>query len=169
MARPQAGDFGTFYQAYINLASSENIESLIANYSKTILDFIENIPEAKADFSYADGKWTVKQLLQHMIDTERIFVFRAITFARKDTVALAGFDENLYANNAPATNRSLADLKKEFSLVRQSTDLFLLSLTDENLHQKGTASNNNITVNSIAFIIFGHNLHHVKVLQNCYL
>ena len=169
MTRPQAGDFGTFYQPYINLATGENIETLIGNHSKTILDFIETLPEIKADFSYADDKWTVKQLLQHVIDTERIFVFRAITFARKDSVKLAGFDENLYAKNAPTSNRCLADLKKEFSLVRQSTNLFLLSLTDENLQQKGTASNHSISVNAIAFIIFGHSLHHIKVLQERYL
>jgi uncharacterized damage-inducible protein DinB len=169
MARPQFGDFNSYAQTYVDATIGETVGELLINHSKAILDFIEVIPESKASFSYANGKWTVKQLLQHMIDTERIFVFRAVTFARKDAVLLAGFDENNYADAATAANRTLADLKLEFSLLRQSTDLFLLSLTEEDLAQKGIASNHTITVNAIAFIILGHNLHHLKILQDRYL
>ena len=169
MARPQSGDFNNYAQIYVDATTGENVVELLANHSKVILDFVEAISESKASFSYADGKWTVKQLLQHMIDTERIFSYRAVTFARRDTVSLFGFDENEYANAATAAHRTLIDLKKEFSLLRQSTDLFLLSLTDEDLTQIGMASNHVVTVNAIAFIIFGHNLHHIKILQDRYL
>ncbi len=169
MSRPQSGDFSSYAQTYVDATTGETVNELVANHSKVILDFIEAIPESKASFSYADGKWTVKQLLQHMIDTERIFNYRAVTFARQDTVSLFGFDENEYANAATAAHRTLIDLKKEFSLLRQSTDLFLSSLTDEDLAQKGMASNHIITVNAIAFIIIGHNLHHIKILQDRYL
>ena len=169
MSRPQSGDFNNYAQIYVDATTGENVVELLANHSKVILDFIEAIPETKACFSYADGKWTVKQLLQHMIDTERIFNYRAVTFARRDTVNLFGFDENEYANAATATHRTLIDLKKEFSLLRQSTDLFLSSLTDEDLAQRGMASNHIITVNAIAYIILGHNLHHIKILRDRYL
>ena len=169
MARPQSGDFNNYAQIYVDVTTGETVAELLANHSKVILDFVEAISESKASFSYADGKWTVKQLLQHMIDTERIFSYRAVTFARRDTVSLFGFDENEYANAATAAHRTLIDLKKEFSLLRQSTDLFLLSLTDEDLTQIGMASNHVITVNAIAFIIFGHNLHHIKILEDRYL
>ncbi len=169
MARPQVGDYSNFAKTYIDASTEETVSTLIANHSQTLLDFINTIPESKADFSYAEGKWTVKQALQHMIDTERIFAYRALTFARKDTIALAGFDQDNYANNAPANHRRLADLKQEFSLLRQSTDLFLASLTNEDLQQRGIASNHPITVNAITFIIFGHNLHHKKVLEEKYL
>ena len=169
MSRPQSGDFNNYAQIYVDATTGETVAELLANHSKVILDFVEAISESKASFSYADGKWTVKQLLQHMIDTERIFSYRAVTFARRDTVSLFGFDENEYANAATAAHRTLIDLKKEFSLLRQSTDLFLLSLTDEDLTQIGMASNHVVTVNAIAFIIFGHNLHHIKILQDRYL
>jgi uncharacterized damage-inducible protein DinB len=169
MARPQIGDFNDYAKGYVNAAKGETVQDLIANHSADFLAFLNAIPEAKADFAYADGKWTVKQLLQHMIDTERIFAFRAVTFARKDTVTLSGFDENSYAEAAPANHRSLADLKLEFSLLRQSTDLFLQSLLDADLLQFGIASNHRITVNALAFIIFGHNQHHKKILIEKYL
>lgn len=169
MARPQSGDFNSYAQTYVDATTGETIAELLANHSKNILDFINAIPENKSSFSYANDKWTVKQMLQHMIDTERIFSYRAVTFARKDTVVLFGFDENNYANAAPANHRTLADLKLEFSLLRQATDLFMVSLSAENLLQKGIASNHIITVNAIAFITIGHNLHHIKVLQERYL
>lgn len=169
MARPQIGDFSDYAQGYVNAAKGETVKELIDNHSKDFLAFIDAIPESKADFAYEECKWSVKQLLQHMIDTERIFLFRALTFARKDTVALSGFDENDYANAAPATHRTLAELKLEFSLLRQSTDLFLLSLTEEDLLQFGIASNNRVTVNALVFILFGHNEHHKKILIERYL
>ncbi len=90
MARPQIGDFSDYAQGYVNAAKGNSIEELIVNHSADFLRFLNGIPDTKANFAYAEGKWTVKQLLQHMIDTERIFVFRALTFARKDTVALVG-------------------------------------------------------------------------------
>ncbi|MBC7722609.1 MAG: DinB family protein [Pedobacter sp.] len=169
MARPQVGDYSNFAKPYIDASTEETVASLITNHSKTLLDFINALPESKADFSYAEGKWTVKQALQHMIDTERIFTYRALTFARKDTIALPGFEQDDYAENAPAKHRSLANLKQEFSFLRQSTDLFLAALTDEELQQKGVANNHPLTVNAIAFIIFGHNLHHKKVFEEKYL
>jgi uncharacterized damage-inducible protein DinB len=169
MARPQIGDFSDYAQGYVNAAKGNSIEELITNHSADFLTFLNAIPESKADFAYAEGKWTVKQLLQHMIDTERIFAFRALTFARKDTVALSGFDENSYAEAAPASHRSLADLKLEFSLLRQATDLFLSTLAAENLQQEGKASNHRVTVNALAYILFGHNEHHKKILIERYL
>lgn len=169
MARPQVGDYSNFAKTYIDATTEETIAILIAHHSQTLLDFINGIPESKANFSYAEGKWTVKQALQHMIDTERIFTYRALTFARKDTINLPGFEQDNYASNAFANNRNLADLKQEFSLLRQSTDLFLATLTHEDLQQTGIASNHSITVNAIAFIIFGHNLHHKKVFEQKYL
>lgn len=169
MARPKIGDFSDYAQSYVDAAQGNSIHELLANHSADFLNFLNVIPESKAHFAYAEGKWTVKQLLQHMIDTERIFAFRALTFARKDAVTLAGFDENDYAEAAPASHRSLADLKLEFSLLRQSTDLFLSSLTAEDLQQEGKASNHRVTVNALAYILFGHNEHHKKILIERYL
>lgn len=169
MARPQTGDFSAYAQGYVNAVKGNTVQELIANNSASFLAFLNTIPASKADFAYAAGKWTLKQLLQHMIDTERIFAFRVLTFARKDAVLLSGFDENYYANAATASHRNFADILLEFNLLRQSSDLFLQSLTDEDLLQFGIASNHKVTVNALAFILFGHNEHHKNIIQERYL
>lgn len=123
--------------------------------------FYNNIPDEKADFAYVVDKWTViKQLIQHLIDTERIFTYRLTRVSRNDDTPIPGFDENNYAENATATNRTFADLLKEFHLLRQSTPLFIQSLTKEQLNRKGTASGFPIKANGLCYIIIGHNLHH---------
>lgn len=169
MARPTPDSFQTFYQQrYIDAATGESVTDLIKNHSNSLINFINSIPEEKADSSYAAGKWTVKQMLQHIIDTERIFAYRALCFSRNEPLPLPGFDENSYAVNAPATHRTLASLKEEFVIVRQSTDLLITSFTEEQLNKKGVASNYVVSVNALCFIIFGHIIHHKKVLQERY-
>ena len=169
MTRPLENEYASFYKNYIALAIGNNVEEIIENHSNTLNYFYNSLPETKADYAYADGKWTIKDLLQHLIDAERVFVYRATRFARKDSQSLLGFDENDYARNANACNRTLQSLKDELSALRASTNLFLASLNDEQLSQKGAANNNHITVNAIAFIIFGHLLHHKNIMEERYL
>jgi len=169
MARPTEGTFHAVYQQrYIDAASGKSVSELIDNHSRSLIDFISSIPEDKADYSYAEGKWTVKQLLQHLIDTERIFTYRALRFSRNDQTELAGFDEDAFAEHAPVNHRSLQNLKDEFVTVRKSTDLLLLSFTDEQLAMTGTVSGNFVTVNALCYIIFGHNIHHLNILKERY-
>jgi hypothetical protein len=111
----------------------------------------------------------VKDVVQHLIDAERIFAYRALRFARKDTTPLSGFDENSFANNANTSERTLVSLKEEFIAVRKSTDLLLLSFTQEQLNQTGISNDHSITVNAICYIIFGHLLHHISILGERYL
>ena len=169
MARPKEGDYASFYHNYIQKAVGENPKDLIEKYSVALNEFINHLPEAKADYAYAENKWTVKDVIQHLIDAERIFAYRALRFARKDATNLPGFDENSFAANANAGSRSLQSLQEEFKAVRKSTDLLLLSFTEEQLQQKGMGNNNSITVNAIAFITFGHLLHHKEILEDRYL
>lgn len=169
MARPVHGDFAPFYENYIGMAEGNTVQDLIARYSTELNTFIMSLPEAKADFAYAPGKWSVKDLLQHIIDTERVFTYRATRFSRKDTTHLPGFDENAYAANAAAATRSLQSLKEEFVVLRKATDIFLQSLSEEQLSLKGTANNYPITVNAVTFVIFGHILHHKQILEERYL
>lgn len=169
MARPQPEDFSAFQQTYVDKTKSDTIKLLVENNASILNHFVMNLPEAKADFAYAEGKWIIKNLLQHIIDAERILVYRALTIARKDKISLPGFEENEYAINANATSRILQSLKEEFVAVRKSTDLFLLSLSDEQLQQKGIANGNPSTVNSLAYIIYGHALHHKQILEERYL
>ncbi len=131
--------------------------------------FFKNIPVQKANYQYAAGKWTLKEMLLHIIDTERIFAYRAVSIARGDKTPLPGFDENTYAANSMADKRSWESLLQEFAAVRQSSDLLLQSFNDEQLLQSGTTNNYPTTVNALAFIIYGHILHHIAVIKERYL
>jgi hypothetical protein len=169
MARPLPSEYASFYQTYIEKVEANSIEEIINKYSQAFIEAIESLPETKADFAYAEGKWTVKELLQHIIDSERVFVYRALRIARQDPYNLPGFNENVFAAHSHASARSFNSLKEEFAATRKSTDLFLLSLTEQALQQQGTANNHPISVLAIAFIIFGHIRHHIQILQERYL
>ena len=169
MARPQPTDYAAYYETYVGKVNGDSVKDIISTYSEPMLRFYTSLPEAKADHAYAEGKWTVKELLQHIIDAERIFSYRALRIARKDETPLPGFDENTYTPASKASKRSLQSLKDEFVAVRKATDILLQTFDEEQLSQHGTASNNPVTPNAIAFIIYGHMLHHKQVLEERYL
>jgi uncharacterized damage-inducible protein DinB len=169
MARPQPNDYAAYYETYVGKVKGDSAKDIISTYSKPMMEFYTSLPDSKADHAYADGKWTVKELLQHIIDAERIFSYRALRIARKDQTPLPGFDENTYAPASRASQRSLQSLKDEFEAVRKSTDILLNTMDEDQLSQRGTASNNPVTANAIAFIIFGHMLHHKQILEERYL
>lgn len=169
MARPAPDESAPFYHNYINFAKGETVKEVIANHSEEIRNFYASLPDAKENYAYAEGKWTVKDLLQHIIDAERVFIYRALRFARKDATPLPGFDENSYASNSFAAERSFQSLKEEFSSMRNANDIMLSALNEEQLSQSGTSSNHYITVNALAYIIYGHLLHHKFILQERYL
>jgi uncharacterized damage-inducible protein DinB len=169
MARPAATDFPAYFAGYISKVNTDTIAEAINTYSAPLHQFYTSLPEAKADFAYAEGKWTVKEMLQHIIDAERVFSYRVMCIARKDKTSLPSFDENLYAENSQANKRSLSELKEEFAAVRKSTDLLLQSLTEDQFGEMGTSSNKPVTAKAIAYIIFGHMLHHKGILEERYL
>jgi uncharacterized damage-inducible protein DinB len=167
--RPSPQDAAEFYHGYINHAKGNSITEVMAKHAVKLKEFYNSLPEEKADYAYAQGKWTIKELLQHVIDAERIFAYRALRFARKDITPLASFDENAYAQHSYAVMRTLRSLKEEFNAVRTSTDMMLSSFNDDQLNASGTASNKYITVNALAFIIYGHLLHHKTIIEERYL
>lgn len=169
MARPAPTDAAPFYHKYISYVQGDTIADIISNHAQELLDFYNALPEEKGDYAYFPGKWTVKELFQHVIDAERVFAYRAMRFARKDTTPLAGFDENSYAVNAFSQERSLASLKAEFTALRQANNLMLSTFNDEQLSRSGIASDKPVTVNALAFIMFGHLLHHKNILAERYL
>ncbi|MGN6618942.1 MAG: DinB family protein [Ilyomonas sp.] len=169
MPRPANGEFAPHFQKYIDLVKGNNIADIIANHEAELSSFYNALPEEKAEYAYAENKWTIKEVLQHLIDAERIFAYRALRIARNDSTPLPGFDEDSYAENANANSRSLSSLKDEFNAVRNASDKLLLSLTEEQLQHKGTSSNHSSTSNSFAYMIYGHLLHHKNILQERYL
>ena len=130
---------------------------------------IHSIPVEKADYRYEDGKWTIRELLCHIIDAERIFAYRALRFARNDKTNLHSFDENTYAPEANAAGRSLKKISDELTHLRASTVDMYEGFTEEMLHRRGTANNNEISVLALGFVIAGHEAHHRKVLTERYL
>jgi uncharacterized damage-inducible protein DinB len=168
MSKPPSGTYPAYFEKYIEIVEASSVIEAIDKYAQPLIDFFENIPEEKAAYRYAEGKWSVKEMLQHIIDTERIFGYRALSIARKDTTPLPGFDENNYAKASNADERSLPGLIEELKAVRTSTDLLLKSFTEEYLRQTGITNGHPNTVNAIGYIIFGHILHHKKVLEERY-
>lgn len=168
MSRPSAKEFGAHFQNYINYTSGKDYSILVQQYHERITESWSAIPIEKTNFAYGPDKWTIKQMLQHVIDTERIFAYRALAIARQEPAALLGFDENEYAKNATAANRNWKDMLIEWRVVRQSTNLLFASFTEEQMKAMGMASGQPISVNAIGFIIFGHALHHLHVLKERY-
>lgn len=168
MSRPSASEYAPFHQTYINYTSGKDYSILVQQYNERLIDSWTAVPIEKIKYSYAPDKWTIQQMFQHVIDTERIFAYRALAIARKESIALPGFDENAYAKNATAAHRQWKDMLVEWKVLRQSTNLMFASFTEEDLKQKGTASGNTISVNALGFIIFGHTLHHLHILKEKY-
>jgi hypothetical protein len=168
MPRPSATEYGSFYQTYINYTSGKDYTILVQQYNDRIIESWTAVPVEKVNYAYGPDKWTIKQMLQHVIDTERIFAYRALAIARNEPAALLGFDENEYAKNGTATNRNWKDMLVEWRVVRQSTNLLFASFTEEQMKAMGTASGSAISVNALGFIIFGHALHHLHILKERY-
>ena len=158
-----------FYHKYINLVNETDLSSAMQNHQQNLVSVLKNIPDEKWDYRYAEGKWSIKELVQHIIDSERIFCYRALNFARKDTNELPGFDENEFASVSKADKRSKQDLIDELITVQRSSLQLFASFDEEQLDQSGKANGNSIYVNGIGFIIVGHALHHLKVLKERYL
>lgn len=169
MSKPITGDYGSFYENYIQQIDANNLTEAVANYAHPLTYFFVNLPEEKAEYRYAPEKWSLKDMLQHLIDTERIMSYRLLRIARKDSTPLPGFEENDYALQAEATKRSFISLKEELIALRKSTDLLIQSLTEDQLSNAGTASGHRITANAIGYIIFGHLAHHKKIIEERYL
>lgn len=166
--RPQAGDYPVFYDTYISLTIGTDLQYLFSQSLKNLDDFLHSIPESQADFTYAEGKWTVKEVVQHCIDTERIFAYRALSHARGEQQSLPGFEQDDYASKAQVANRSLSSLVEEFILVRRTTLLLFEGLTDEDLGRIGIINGNPVKTLCWGFIIEGHWLHHQRILKEKY-
>ena len=169
MPRPMPTDYSTFYANYVGLVEEDNVLAALKNDFENQVDFFKNISVEKQTYKYAADKWTMKEMLQHIIDTERIFAYRALAFARQDQTPLPGFDENSYAANSNANGRNWESLCQELVSVRATSVQLFESFESAVLMQIGNASNNNITVNAIGFIIAGHLLHHKNIATERYL
>lgn len=166
----QPDEYAPYQESYIKLVDDaysliEELEISVHNF----IHFVREIPMDKYDYRYAEGKWTIKDIIQHLIDSERIFAYRALRFSRGDETALPGFEENMYADNAHGSERSINDLLTEMSALRHANIMMFKSINADDLLRKGTASGYTVSVRAFGFLIIGHQNHHIKIFRERYL
>ena len=161
-------EFQKYIQRYLDLIPTENWLEEMKKTGKKTASLYSYLTEKQSDFAYVEGKWTLKELLQHLIDAERIFAYRAIRFARKDKTELPGWDEEAYAQHYFSSERSVQSLIDEFETVRKSSTLFFENLNEIQLSGTGIANGNEISVENIGKLIVGHNIHHLNIIEERY-
>ena len=169
MATVPVDEANEYFHRYIALAEDGTVEHALTHSKGQVLATLAQIDEDKAGYRYAAGKWSIKELLQHIIDCERIFLNRAVRIARMDGTPMPGFDENDYASNSKADARPWADIVEEYELNRASSLAFFKGLDDDQLKAKGTANTVVLSVRAIGYLCAGHELHHNNVLCERYL
>jgi uncharacterized damage-inducible protein DinB len=162
-------EVAAFYHRYLEQIPEADVLTLLREQADKIRNLLFDLPPEKLDFAYAPGKWTVKELFGHMIDTERIMAYRALCIARGETQSLPGFDENTYVAQAHFKNRAIESLLQEYTLQRQSNLVLFESFDEQTLQTTGTANNNPATVRGIITVIAAHEFHHLQLLEERYL
>ncbi|CAN5210604.1 DinB family protein [soil metagenome] len=168
MARPQNSDYPQYFEGYIQQVKEDDLMEAFKIQLPVIESFLSSITEERSGFSYAPGKWTIRELLQHCIDAERVFNYRALCFGRKEEVSLPSFDEDSYAQHSNANARSWKSLSTEFINLRISTQDLFRSFTPEMMQAKGMANNKEASVLSLGYISVGHLYHHMNIIKERY-
>jgi len=167
--RPAKGDYGEYYQPYIDLVKGDNIFRILVKQNLESQNVLNSFSENKGNFRYAEGKWTVKEVVGHLMDVERIFAYRALCIARGETKPLPGMDQNIYVANGNFNKRQLIDLNYEYRLLRESNILLYGGLDKSVLQNRGNASGYEVTVLALMFMTAGHEKHHLNVLTKRYM
>jgi len=168
-SRPEATEYAPYYGGYVGHVPTGDVVETLSTQGEGTLAFLRTISEEASLARYAPGKWSIREVVGHIIDAERIFTYRALRFARNDETALASFDENAYITNASFDDRTLASLSDEFEAVRRATVLLFASLNATEWMRRGIASNNAMSVRALAWVTAGHELHHVGIVKTRYL
>lgn len=166
---PKPNEYAAFYANYIGAVGDANVLDVLTKSRKSTKSILSKLSEQKGNHRYADDKWSIKELIGHLIDTERIMTFRALQFYRKDKNELAGFDQDAYVEAADFSDRSLAEVTKEFDTVRAATLALFTSFKKENLGRAGMASGYLMTVKALMYVVAGHEIHHIGILNDRYL
>ena len=169
MSRPNNKNYNAFFEHYIAMVKGVSLNERIENHNKTIINYWSAIPSDKYNFSYSPNKWTIKQLFQHVIDTERILSYRILCIARGEKQSLIEFNENEYANIGHADQRDFNLMVKEWELLRSSNNIMFKSFSENELNQVGLVGLSKTSLKAIIYIIFGHALHHIKVIEERYI
>jgi len=167
--RPQPGEYAPYYDRYISLVPSNDILAALEDQRRRTVLLLCGRAEADGDLRYAPDKWSLKEVLGHINDTERIMTYRALRIARGDATPIEGFEQDDYVRNGPFARRPLEDLVEDYIAVRRATVSLFRNLDEEAWTRRGTANNNEVTVRALSYIIAGHELHHRRILEEKYL
>lgn len=168
VARPQPGEYAPYYERYISLVRGNDVLSTLDQQRRETLLLLSCRDEEEGNFRYAPEKWSAKEVLGHVCDTERVFAYRALRISRADATPLEGFEQDDYVRNGPFAHHPLAEVIEDFIAVRRATLSLLRNLDEAAWMRRGTANKNEVTVRGIAYIIAGHELHHRKILEEKY-
>lgn len=170
ISKPHFTEHALYYEQYLNLVNEEvSVLDQLKQNAKRITQLYKSLPQEKLLYVYAEGKWTMKDILQHLTDVERVFTYRAMRFARKDKTPLPFFDENEFARNAMADRISITKLLKEYNATRNATVAFFNNLTAKQLKETGFASQTLTSVRACLWIICAHEVHHLNIIKERYL
>ena len=168
ITRPQAGEYAPYYDRYISLVEGEDILNTLDQQRRQMMLLLSGRDEEDGDFRYAPDKWSAKEVLGHVCDTERVFAYRALRVSRADATPLEGFEQDDYVRNGPFAQRPLGDLVEDFIAVRRASLSLLRNLDEAAWSQRGIANKNEVTVRALAYVIAGHELHHRRILEEKY-
>ncbi len=169
LPRPDAGEYAQFYAGYVAEMPDGDLLSALERQGEETFALLSALPEERGQHRYAPGKWSIKDIAGHLADAERIFAYRALRFARADGAPLAGFDENEYVRAADAESRPLVELARELHDVRRATVALFGGLSPDAAARRGTANGAEASVRALAWVIAGHERHHIRVLHERYL
>jgi DinB superfamily len=166
--RPAPTEYASSFHGYVASVPEGDVVELLRAGKRELLDVIGRIPEARGGHRYGPDKWTIREVIGHLIDAERIFSYRALRIARGDQTMLPGFDENEYVKTAGSDQRTLAELAHELAAVRESTVLLFESFPDEVWGRTGNANGTAMSVRALAYVVAGHPMHHLRILRERY-
>ena len=169
MRRPEIKEYAPYYEDYIKGVIGNDPFRNLANQYQEIQSILQSLPEEEANYAYSEGKWTVKEVLGHLIDTERIMSYRALCISRKEKQSLPGFEQDDYVKEANFKERTITNLLDDYRTVRKSTINLFKNFSESMLNQRGIANGEEVTVLALLYIITGHEMHHLKILKEKYL
>lgn len=166
---PAPSEYPAYYKSYVEAAQTEDLLAGLEASRDYIASFMQELSEEKLNYRYQPGKWSIKEVLVHLIDSERIFTYRALRFARQDKTELPGFEQDDYIVPSKAKDRALSSILAEYAAVRQATIELFKSFDEEMINQTGTANKNPVTVRALGYITLGHEIHHLNIIKQRYL
>jgi uncharacterized damage-inducible protein DinB len=168
MARPQADEYAPYYGRYISLVQGDDILTSLDQQRRATMKLLSCRDEQEGEFRYAPDKWSAKEVIGHMCDTERVFAYRALRIARADATPLEGFEQDDYVRNGPFARAPMAEMVEDYIAVRRATITLLRNLDEAAWLRRGVANKNEVSVRALAYIIAGHELHHRGILEEKY-